>query len=307
MASRRAVRGTWVGVICKVDDCSKSVHSGGYCSTHLARVKRSGTTDEPLRWQPKGRLCTYVGCGRKHFGKGYCTMHYARFKKFGSPHIVAGKTPGSLRGVCNVIDCTRWVAAYGRCSMHHQRITRQGTTERKRRKASGATTCVAPKCQLPATTCDYCTGHYSKLLKYGDPLGGVRTNSVSRIPEDAECLEDGCTVRPKARGLCKRHYDRFMYRQNTDRYRAYNDARRARIAELQVVPFTDEQFLQKMSYWGNKCWMCKGKYEADDHVKPVNKGGAHVLANFRPACKSCNSRKHDRWYGVRELHRFVKA
>lgn len=34
-----------------------------------------------------------------------------------------------------------------------------------------------------------------------------------------------------------------------------------------------------------------------DHVKPLAKGGPHILANIRPACVSCNSRKHATWAG----------
>ncbi len=30
-------------------------------------------------------------------------------------------------------------------------------------------------------------------------------------------------------------------------------------------------------------------------VKPLAKGGSHWASNLRPACRSCNSRKGDRW------------
>lgn len=53
---------------------------------------------------------------------------------------------------------------------------------------------------------------------------------------------------------------------------------------------------QKIDYWGGLCWICKIKpYESIDHVKPLNKGGAHILCNLRPACKPCNSSKGDKW------------
>ena len=32
-----------------------------------------------------------------------------------------------------------------------------------------------------------------------------------------------------------------------------------------------------------------------DHVKPLAKGGPHLLSNLRPACELCNLRKADRW------------
>lgn len=61
-----------------------------------------------------------------------------------------------------------------------------------------------------------------------------------------------------------------------------------------VVPFTLEQLAQRLSMFTG-CWMCGGPADTIDHVKPLNKGGAHMLANLRPACRSCNSSKSDRW------------
>ena len=40
---------------------------------------------------------------------------------------------------------------------------------------------------------------------------------------------------------------------------------------------------------------CTADPENWDHVKPLSKGGAHMLANLRPACGHCNRRKRDRW------------
>lgn len=57
----------------------------------------------------------------------------------------------------------------------------------------------------------------------------------------------------------------------------------------------------KMSYYGHRCWICGDSATSIDHVKPLLVGGAHVLANLRPACLPCNSRKRARWYGVSRL------
>lgn len=54
--------------------------------------------------------------------------------------------------------------------------------------------------------------------------------------------------------------------------------------------------LGKLAMYHERCWICKiAPWEAWDHVKPVARGGAHVLANLRPACNSCNQTKSDRW------------
>lgn len=62
-----------------------------------------------------------------------------------------------------------------------------------------------------------------------------------------------------------------------------------------TIPFTPEQLRQRMAYWGNRCWICQGPHEAVDHVKPLTKGGPHMLANLRPICRSCNARKGSTW------------
>lgn len=74
--------------------------------------------------------------------------------------------------------------------------------------------------------------------------------------------------------------------------------RRARKLGGKTVPYTREQVDTKISYWGGRCWICKQVIAGlihMDHVKPLAKGGMDCLANVRPACGSCNSRKNDRW------------
>lgn len=68
--------------------------------------------------------------------------------------------------------------------------------------------------------------------------------------------------------------------------------RRALIAKASTVPFTVEQLAARLSMWGGHCWLC-GAPGADsvDHVIPIIAGGPHILANLRPAHRSCNSSK----------------
>jgi 5-methylcytosine-specific restriction endonuclease McrA len=84
------------------------------------------------------------------------------------------------------------------------------------------------------------------------------------------------------------------------RARRHSATRRALKLATAVVPFTAEQVAQRMSYYGNRCYIrmdgvCTGAFDDVDHVKPLSKGGAHMLSNLRPACEPCNSRKHNRW------------
>ena len=88
--------------------------------------------------------------------------------------------------------------------------------------------------------------------------------------------------------------------QNPERYasikRANEAKRRARKASVLVIDFSDAQLEARLAYYGHRCWICRtGEYEELDHVKPLSKGGAHMLSNLRPACQSCNRTKHANW------------
>lgn len=93
---------------------------------------------------------------------------------------------------------------------------------------------------------------------------------------------------------------------NSDRRVLTNQRRRARKVASQVVPMRVEHVTQKMAYWGGKCWMCSGPADTIDHVKPLSAGGAHVLANLRPACRKCNSSKGAKWHGITKLSTFIR-
>lgn len=84
-------------------------------------------------------------------------------------------------------------------------------------------------------------------------------------------------------------------KQNPDRVKMQSHVKRARKVAATTVPFTKAQLEQRLAYWGGKCWMCGAAADAIDHVKPLSKGGPHMLANLRPACGPCNNRKRAKW------------
>ena len=58
---------------------------------------------------------------------------------------------------------------------------------------------------------------------------------------------------------------------------------------------TVKELDQRWEYFGGLCWMCNKPATEWDHVKPVAKGGVHMLCNLRPACSPCNRSKHAKW------------
>lgn len=81
--------------------------------------------------------------------------------------------------------------------------------------------------------------------------------------------------------------------------------RRAREAAAAAagIPFTAIQLAQRWAYYGNSCWICREPATQTDHVKPLAKGGSHILANLRPICGACNRKKGAKWpYSGRATH-----
>lgn len=103
----------------------------------------------------------------------------------------------------------------------------------------------------------------------------------------------------------KRSRDQWLA-ANPEAARLIKMNRRARLRGADAVPFTAEQATARVAYYGGRCWMCGGAYEQLDHVKPLSKGGPHMLSNLRPSCADCNVRKNGLWFGLSELHQFIK-
>jgi 5-methylcytosine-specific restriction endonuclease McrA len=111
-------------------------------------------------------------------------------------------------------------------------------------------------------------------------------------PERAAAIKrryyEANTVAAKARtkAWIKAHPAEKAERQRRDR---------ARKLATSVVRITPDLLAAKLAYWGWRCWLCGGEPTTWDHVKPSTKGGPHILANLRPACQPCNTRKLNRW------------
>lgn len=92
---------------------------------------------------------------------------------------------------------------------------------------------------------------------------------------------------------------------NPERRSEYARRRYALKRRGQLVGFIDPEALAaKLQLWDYRCWMCRtAAFQAWDHVKPLTKGGLHVLSNLRPACNPCNQAKSDRWPYSTSVHR----
>ena len=122
-------------------------------------------------------------------------------------------------------------------------------------------------------------------------------------PEAARASQASWAARNK-------NYWHEWYRRNVDRQlalgrlwrelnreasREITRRRRARLAEVTVVEFSTAALAARLSMYP-RCWICKTAEPTHvDHVKPLSRGGAHMLGNLRPACSDCNLSKGSTW------------
>lgn len=67
-------------------------------------------------------------------------------------------------------------------------------------------TCAAADCQRLVDSQGWCSKHYARWKRHGDPEIVLKPRRASVAPPDTPCLEDGCDLPPRTRGLCSRHY-----------------------------------------------------------------------------------------------------
>lgn len=90
--------------------------------------------------------------------------------------------------------------------------------------------------------------------------------------------------------------NREYQRTHPEECNARTASYRARKRRLPGWDYTTVEMIRaRWEIFGRRCWICGEPGEATDHVKPVAKGGAYFPCNLRPICKSCNSKKSDKW------------
>lgn len=85
---------------------------------------------------------------------------------------------------------------------------------------------------------------------------------------------------------------------NPEKCKVHKHRRRSRILGCQDH-HTEQEWLIILRSHGRKCAYCrtsgtKKNPITRDHIVPISKGGTNSARNLVPACKSCNSKKHDR-------------
>jgi 5-methylcytosine-specific restriction endonuclease McrA len=84
-------------------------------------------------------------------------------------------------------------------------------------------------------------------------------------------------------------------KDNPDRVKVYWQNRRALKCNAVGNGITLEQWQEMKAETGGRCCYCgRIKPLCIEHVEPLSKSGTHNICNIVPACKTCNSAKHNK-------------
>ena len=197
------------------------------------------------------------------------------------------------RGECSVEGCGKEVAQSWLCSMHLNRMQSWGSLDRPPKSQCEA---CGESFQPKSKGAKYCSKRCNRK-HYGSSSKSGKTCTIGR-----------CSRPLQARGMCSMHYKRWGRAEGRWKVEPWSDRRRAnyhkRRALKRQLPADDisHEFVYERDGW--VCGICNEPVDKKlvwpdprskslDHVKPLSKGGHHVLSNVQLAHLECNVRKGD--------------
>lgn len=166
----------------------------------------------------------------------------------------------------------------------------QESVDRARADRASRPTCSADDCDRPAFCKGLCRSHDNKARYDADP---ERHRARARAWHAAN-PDKAAARRARRDAQQMRDNARRWYADNRLHAIATQANRRALLAGV-VGLVTAEQLLARLTYYGDRCYLCAGVPNGFDHVKPLSAGGPNFASNLRPVCGSCNSRKGSTW------------
>lgn len=153
--------------------------------------------------------------------------------------------------------------------------------------------CKVEGCVKLSRNWGYCPTHASRYYAHGDPL-----KTLLNTENNGKCSVKGCDGKYVGKGLCNTHYKRERYKviskTKTGRlkYQTQYEKRRARKNNSPFNDFTGDDWLSCLKAFDNSCAYCGAVGDLErDHVIPMSNGGSHTKSNVVPCCVTCNRRK----------------
>jgi hypothetical protein len=254
------------------------------------------------------RTCSLADCDKPHKGNGYCHTHNTLFKRNGTPERLPKRVPA----VCKVDGCDNPEhGKKGYCEAHLKRIKETGSPQADKplrispQVYAPGHVCSIDDCDKPVKHRGWCSVHYKRWYKYGDPTelrykrvvisdGHKNCTTCDRVLPFSEFQRSTHNIHGMT-NECKDCYTERGPRGHSIRLRKYGLTDDGTV-QISVLKERD----------GACCYLCglemsfkrfnRGEYNprraSIDHVVPLARGGAHTLDNVKLACLRCNISKN---------------
>jgi len=286
---------------CSIDNCERPSRTRGWCATHYSRFLKYGAPEKvAVRKRSK---CAVPDCVNPTRARGICGKHYQQWKSGRLDHADELGLPFVAKQ-CSVDGCVKPERSRGMCMNHYAKWSKygdpmaDGVKIRSDALRAAWKTCAAEGCERLAMSQkkDWCEGHWLRVKNHGDPLAHMQLGRFHYIPRPPGM--EWCTT-------CKSFLPVTSFGSDASRRSGLAtscrqcskmSSYRYQYRKSSAPGFaTPSQIRDRWSYYGGMCWMCGDEADTNDHVKPLSKGGSNWPSNIRPACRSCNSRKTDKW------------
>lgn len=147
--------------------------------------------------------------------------------------------------------------------------------------ADANATCLVPGCAVERKGLGYCSAHYQRVKKYGDPRSDVPVRARGSM--SGTCTVSGCDreISQRTLGLCRPHYHRVWRDGSAD---LSSPILPPRAKPVPVKDFEDGT---------RECQECKARKSLDEFHKDVRSPGGR-----RKTCKMCRVDREARRYWV---------
>lgn len=172
--------------VCAFEDCGRPRYSREHCTGHYRQLA-AGKPLKPLRaYNRQPSECIEDECHNKPHAHGYCKLHANRIARNGTTEATRAWNPGAICKVEeNGVRCKNLAKSKGYCQTHYVRVLRTGqpggvetipqTGRRKKKSKYNGVSCKAEadgvRCPRPARAEGFCTMHYHRWKRTGDPIG----------------------------------------------------------------------------------------------------------------------------------------
>lgn len=184
------------GVQCATEGCNQPAHCLLLCRRHYGQLQFERGT---------GGICNVSGCATvsQVVKSGMCLKHHRRMLKYGDPtHRVIRDTPPPeciIDGCANIAGKN---SGGGLCPRHYlQQRTRYGIFKTQQ----VTTPCTVRNCEYQAVIRGWCSKHYQRWYKYGDPDRTIQKKYDGEI-----CKVEKCSSKARSLDMCRKHYIRHL-------------------------------------------------------------------------------------------------